>query len=101
MQDPKKKRPRRRSYRAWMVTKQRSSAYEDTPEQVKNREARNRARYAMEKAGKVHKGDGRDVDHVRPLAKGGSTSTSNLRVISVHRNRGYPRDARNKPTGSA
>jgi hypothetical protein len=84
-----------------MMTKQRSSAYEDTPEQVRNREARNRARYAMEKAGKVHKGDGRDVDHVRPLAKGGSTSTSNLRVISVHRNRGYPRDARNKPTGSA
>jgi hypothetical protein len=83
------------------VPKQRSSAYEDTPAQVKNREARNRARYDLEKAGKVHKGDGRDVDHVRPLAKGGSTSTSNLRVISVHKNRGYPRDARNKPTGPA
>lgn len=79
----------------------RSAAYEDTPEQVRNREARNRARHAMEKAGRVRKGDGRDVDHVKPLAKGGATSTSNLRVISVHRNRGYPRDARNKPVGSA
>ena len=41
--------------------------------------------------GKVKKGDGKDIDHKRPLSKGGSTSRSNLRVISASKNRSYPR----------
>ena len=69
------------------------TAWEDSPKQVKAREARNRARAQMEKAGKVHKGDGKEVDHKAFLGgKGGSvnkstTSKSNLRVLSKHANR--------------
>ena len=43
------------------------------------------------KAGKVHKHDGKDVDHKQPLSKGGSNAKSNWRVESKHSNRSYPR----------
>lgn len=36
----------------------------------------------MEKEGKVRKGDGKQVDHKKPLSQGGSNSRSNLRVVS-------------------
>jgi hypothetical protein len=42
-----------------------------------------------------------DVDHKRPLRDGGTNSKSNLRVISKSRNRGFPRDSKNNPKGSA
>jgi len=61
--------------------------YQSSPEQVKLRMARNRARYAMIKAGKVSKGDGKDVDHknMNPM----DNSKGNLRVQpkSVNRKR--------------
>jgi len=38
-------------------------SYQGTPEQIKHRAARVKARRYMEKNGKAHKGDGRDVDH--------------------------------------
>ena len=63
--------------------------YESSPEQIKNREARNRARYQLEKKGLVHKGDGKDVDHKKPLDKGGSGSLSNTRVVDETVNRGW------------
>ena len=44
--------------------------YQGTPEQKKRRALRNAARNKLLKAGKVHKGDGKDVDHVTPLSKG-------------------------------
>ena len=46
--------------------------YQGTPEQIKKRAERNRARAKMMKAGKVHKGDGKDVAHVKAIDKGGS-----------------------------
>lgn len=52
----------------------------------------NKARRMMEKAGKVHKGDGKDVDHKTPLSKGGKTTKSNLRVVSSSRNRSFRRN---------
>jgi len=62
--------------------------HENSPTQVKNRVARNRARRLMEKKGKVKKGDGKEVDHIKMLAEGGSrTNPKNLRVISRHANR--------------
>lgn len=61
------------------------------------RNARDRARYEMEKLGMVHKHDGKDVDHIKPLSKGGAeTKRSNLRVRTEHANRSFPR----KPDGS-
>lgn len=65
--------------------------YTSRPEVVKKRVAQNKARRMMEKAGKVHKGDGKDVDHKTPLSKGGGNSPSNLRVRSQHANRSFSR----------
>lgn len=63
--------------------------YESSPQQVRNREARNRARAELERQGKVK--SGQDVDHKKPLMAGGTNSSENLRAISEHRNRGYRR----------
>lgn len=63
-------------------------AYQEQPRIVKKREERNKARYQLEKAGKVHKGDGVDVDHRIPLEAAGSNNAGNWRVRSVHANRG-------------
>jgi hypothetical protein len=65
--------------------------YQGTEEQKKNRAKRNAARREMEKEGRVHKGDGKDVDHKKPLIKGGSKAKSNLRVVSKSSNRSFPR----------
>ena len=65
--------------------------YHAKPEQKKKRAARNKARTDMEKAGRVKKGDGKDVDHKKPLAKGGSNSKSNLRVTTKKANRSFKR----------
>jgi hypothetical protein len=67
--------------------------YDGTPEVKKKRAARNKARRMMEDEGLVHKGDGKDVDHKRPLSKGGTTTRSNIRVKSATANRSYKRNA--------
>jgi hypothetical protein len=71
--------------------------YQGKPEQIKKRASRNAARAVMEKEGRVHKGDGKDVDHKQPLSKGGSTSRSNLRVKTASANRSYKRRSDHKP----
>ncbi len=71
--------------------------YQGTEEQKKNRAKRNAARRELEREGRVRKGDGRDVDHKKPLIKGGSNSSSNLRVQSKSANRSYPRDSKGRP----
>lgn len=63
------------------------SHYEASAEQRKHRAERVQARREMAKEGKVSKGDGRDVDHVRSLSNGGSNKRSNMRVTSAHANR--------------
>ena len=40
----------------------------------------------MEKAGKVRKGDGKQVDHKLELVRGGSNAKSNLRVVNDRTN---------------
>ena len=75
--------------------------YQGTDAQKKNRALRNNVRREAERDGKAHKGDGMDVDHKRPLRDGGTNSKSNIRVISKSRNRGFPRDSKNNPTGAA
>lgn len=56
------------------------------------RAARKRARRAMEREGKVTEGDGKQVDHKRPISKGGSNSTKNLRVTSAKSNMSFSRN---------
>ncbi len=62
-------------------------AYQGSPEQIANRAARNKARREAEKKGLVHKGDGKEIDHKKPLSKGGSNSKKNTRVVSREANR--------------
>ena len=64
-------------------------AFNARPEEVAKRVKRNQARAKMEAAGKVSKGDGRDVDHKTPLKRGGGNGTSNLSVKSKTENRGW------------
>jgi hypothetical protein len=64
-------------------------AYNARPEEVANRVKRNQARAKLEKAGKVTKGDGKDVDHKTPLKRGGSNGDNNLSVKSETANRGW------------
>ena len=61
------------------------SDYHGTPEQIKRRAARNKARRHLEKQGRVSKGDGKDVDHKNhnPL----DNSPANIRVRSKSANR--------------
>ena len=70
--------------------------YDGTPAVKKKRALRNKARRMLEREGKVHKGDGKDVDHITPLGKGGSASRSNLRVKASSANRSFKRN----PDGS-
>lgn len=65
--------------------------YQGKPEQIRNRSLRNQARRELEKEGKVRKGDKKDVDHKKMLAKGGTNARSNLRVTSIKENRGWRR----------
>lgn len=64
--------------------------YHASPEQKKKRASRNAARAEMEKAGKVRKGDGKDVDHKNTNPR--DNSKGNLRVTSKSANRSFPRN---------
>jgi 5-methylcytosine-specific restriction endonuclease McrA len=68
-----------------------ATAYEDSPKQVKMREARNKARKEYEKK----HGDlprTQDVDHIKPLSKKGKPlALSNLRAVSEAENRSFSR----------
>jgi len=64
--------------------------YQGTSEQRKKNDMRKAARRKMEAAGKVRKGDGKDVDHKAGISKG--NGSKNLRVVSKSTNRSYPRN---------
>lgn len=64
-------------------------AYNARPEIKKRRAENNKARREMLEAGKVHKGDGLDVAHIKALDNGGTTVPSNLAVESRKKNRGW------------
>lgn len=64
-------------------------SYHAKPEQKKNRAQRNAARRDLTAAGQVRKGDGKDVDHKKPLRAGGGNGKGNLRVTSPSKNRGW------------
>ncbi len=63
--------------------------YQATVTQKKRRAKRNAARAAVVKKKGAAAVRGKDVDHKRPLSKGGSNKASNLRVASVKKNRGH------------
>jgi hypothetical protein len=61
--------------------------YHGKAKQRKERAARTAARELMIKKGKVRKGDGKDIDHKKPLRNGGSKGINNLRVRNKSKNR--------------
>lgn len=63
----------------------RQRAYNSSPEQKKRRAERNASRRKMEQAGKVRKGDGKDVDHRNHNTA--DKSSKNLSVMSKSKNR--------------
>jgi hypothetical protein len=76
--------------------KQEYANYDGTEAVKKKRAQRNKARRMLEAKGVVHKGDGKDVDHKKPLSKGGTTVISNLRAKPAAANRSFKRN----PDGS-
>lgn len=76
--------------------KKENKKYNSRPEVIDKRVARNAARREATKAGLVHKGDGKDVDHKVPLSKGGTNDKSNLRVVPRSANTSFSRN----PDGS-
>ena len=68
--------------------------YDGTEVVKKKRAQRNKARRMLEREGVVHKGDGMDVDHKKPLSKGGATVRSNLRAEPASKNRSYKRTSK-------
>ena len=65
------------------------AAYNKRPEIQARRVLQNKARRHAIKAGKAKVGDGKDVHHVKMLAKGGSGKDSNTKVVSRKTNRGW------------
>lgn len=67
--------------------------YQGTPEQRHNRSLRTVAREKANHLGWTHKGDGMDIDHIKPLSKGGNNDRSNQRLVSEHANRSFSRNS--------
>ncbi len=66
--------------------------YQGTPEQRKRRSERTVARNQANADGRASKGDGKDLDHIKPLSKGGSNTKSNERMVSAKANRSFSRN---------
>jgi len=77
------------SHRTPSQIKKMDRGYNARPDNVRKRDQRNSARAKLAKAGLVHKGDGKDVDHIKPVRSGGTNARSNLRVISKSVNRAW------------
>jgi len=65
--------------------------YDGTEEVKKKRAQRNKARRMLEREGVVKKGDGKDVHHVTPLSKGGTSARKNLKAQPATTNRSFKR----------
>lgn len=68
--------------------------WDSKPEYKKKNSARVAARRKALKSGLVHKGDGKDVHHSNHNPT--DNRSSNLRVISAHKNRGMAEKSRKK-----
>ena len=72
------------------------SRFQSSKKAKRDRAARNTARRRAEREGRVHKGDGKEIDHVRGLASGGSNAKSNIRVVSREFNRSRKQNSRRR-----
>lgn len=77
------------SHRTPTQIKRMNREYDSKPHKIKQRVMNNQARAMLEKEGLVKKGDGKDVDHKKPVRAGGTNARSNLRVMSASKNRAW------------
>ena len=71
----------------------RAAQYESDPQQVANRVARNKARREAMRAGKVTKGDGKDLAHREALDKAPGNNKGTF-VQDAGANRSFKRDSK-------
>lgn len=76
-----------KTHRTPSQKREHAKAWNAKPAQKKRRAQWNKARREAIADGRVKKGDGKDVHHVKPLSSGGSNSKSNTRVMSKSANR--------------
>lgn len=55
------------------------------------RATRERARYELDKKGVDRKG--KDIDHIKPVSKGGTNTKKNIRLVSPSSNRSFKRNS--------
>jgi 5-methylcytosine-specific restriction endonuclease McrA len=70
----------------WLKAKRK---YNDQPEMRRRNALQKKAWRAEVKAGRIHPGDGKAVDHIHALDSGGGNAASNLRVIPATKNKGW------------
>ena len=68
--------------------------FQSSTKAKKDRASRNKARRQATKAGKVSKGDGKDIDHKNMNPR--DNSKKNLKVVSKTKNRGHGKTAPGK-----
>lgn len=70
------------------------SRYQSSKKAKRDRAARNRNRREAEREGRVHKGDGKEIDHVDSNPR--RNVSSNLRVVSRRTNRAKKENSRRR-----
>jgi len=61
--------------------------YNARPGEIRRRTRRNAVRARLEDQGRVHKGDGKEVDHETPISQGGGDGDDNVSVKTREENR--------------
>lgn len=82
--------------KSWRVYTEYDKKYQARPEQVAKRVARNKARREAIKEHWKTALKGKDIDHKKALAKWGTNSKSNLKIVDKSKNRAKWADVRKK-----
>jgi 5-methylcytosine-specific restriction endonuclease McrA len=72
---------------------QKENIYKAKPDQIEKRVQRNKARREAIREGRVTVGDGKELDHIIPLSKGGRNTKSNIRITSKSKNSSFSRNS--------
>lgn len=75
----------------WLKAKRK---YNDRPEMRRRNAIQKRDWRAAVKAGKIHPGDGKSVDHIRALDDGGKGGPGNTRIVPLKKNQGWRKGTR-------
>jgi len=62
------------------------------PKNIAKRVKRNDLRKKAIRAGLVRVGDGKELDHIQPISKGGSNKKSNIRITTKSQNSSFDRN---------